>query len=610
MGAKERYFLLLLVDSIIVTFSVFAGYYILAPFFLAYTLPELAVTSIVLLISHHVFAYVFNLYHRAWEYASVRELISITQAVTASIVTTYILNILIFQTSFTRLMVITWMMHLILIGGSRLSWRVWRKYFVGKSSNGSKMIRTLIVGAGKGGSMLVKQMLETPSMGMNPIVAVDDDSTKQRMELNSGIKVEGTREDIKQLINKYDIQKVVIAIPSLSKSELKEIHKLALTDNVDVMIMPNIDDIMAGRVEVNALKKVEVEDLLGREPVELDAAGIEEQVRDKIILVTGAGGSIGSEIVRQITKFQPRKVILLGHGENSIYSILEEVSSFNNNLEYIPIIADIQDRKRMFQIFSEYKPDIVYHAAAHKHVPLMEYNPMEAVKNNIIGTKNTAEAACQYNATKFVMISTDKAVNPPNVMGATKRIAEMVVQSLNNEYKETTLVAVRFGNVLGSRGSVIPKFRKQIEAGGPITVTDERMTRYFMTIPEASRLVIQAGTLAQGGEVFVLDMGEPVKIVDLARNMIKLSGYTVEEIKIEFSGIRPGEKLYEELLNESEIHPNQVYEKIYRGKVSTKPLHDIIKNINDFMKSDNLKSDILNFVNEKNVKEISNIKTK
>ena len=596
MGAKERYFLLLLVDSIIVTFSVFAGYYILAPFFLAYTLPELAVTSIVLLISHHVFAYIFNLYHRAWEYASVRELISITQAVTASIVITYILNILIFQTSFTRLMIITWMMHLILIGGSRLSWRVWRKYFIGKSSKERKLVRTLIVGAGKGGSMLVRQMLDTPSMGMNPVVAVDDDSTKQRMELNGGVKVEGKREDIQQLIKKYDIQKVVIAIPSLSKSELKEIYNLGNTDNVEVMIMPNIDDVMAGRVEVNTLKKVEVEDLLGREPVELDTEGIEEQVRDKTILVTGAGGSIGSEIVRQITKFQPRKIVLLGHGENSIYNILEEINGFNNNIDYIPIIADIQDRTRIFEIFEKYKPNIVYHAAAHKHVPLMEYNPKEAVKNNIIGTKNTAEAACENYATKFVMISTDKAVNPPNVMGATKRVAEMIIQALNTKYNNTTLVAVRFGNVLGSRGSVIPKFKKQIELGGPITITDERMTRYFMTIPEASRLVIQAGTIAAGGEIFVLDMGEPVKIVDLAKNMIRLSGYTEEDIPIEITGIRAGEKLFEELLSEDEIYPDQAYEKIYVGKTSFINLKELEAKLTEFQNIEDSKI-IIDYVN-------------
>ncbi len=357
--------------------------------------------------------------------------------------------------------------------------------------------------------------------------------------------------------------------------------------------MPNIDDIMSGRVEVNALKKVEVEDLLGREPVQLDTEGIEEQVRDKVILITGAGGSIGSEIVRQITKFQPRKIILLGHGENSIYTILEEVTSFNNEIEYIPIIADIQDRKRMFSVFEEYKPDIVYHAAAHKHEPLMEYNPEEAVKNNIIGTKNTAEAACENGVSKFVMISTDKAVNPPNVMGATKRVAEMIIQALNHEYEETTLVAVRFGNVLGSRGSVIPKFKKQIEQGGPITITDERMTRYFMTIPEASRLVIQAGTLAEGGEVFVLDIGETVKIVDLAKNMIRLSGYSENEINIKVSGIRPGEKLYEELLNEDEVQPEEVFEKIFIGRSSRVDINKIDKLINILVDSSNIKNDLL-----------------
>lgn len=600
MGAKKRYFLLLLIDSLIVTFSVFLGYYILAPFFLEYSLTQLAITSIILLLSHHVFAYLFNLYHRAWEYASVRELISISQAVTASILTTYILNLLILQTSFTRLMIITWMMHLILIGGSRLSWRVSRRYITGNRRNSEqKLLKTLVVGAGKGGTLLVRQLIDTPSMGLNPVVAVDDDPLKQKMEMTDGVKVEGTRHDIQNLVKKYDIKKIVIAIPSLPKSELKEIHELSIGDQAEVMTMPNIDDVMTGRVEVNTLRKVEVEDLLGREPVELDTEGIEDQVVGRTVLVTGAGGSIGSEIVRQITKFNPQRVVLLGHGENSIYTILEEVNKYNNSVEYIPIIADIQDRERMFEVFEEYKPNIVYHAAAHKHVPLMEYNPREAVKNNIIGTKNTAEAACENGASKFVMVSTDKAVNPPNVMGATKRVAEMVVQSLNDEYPETTLVAVRFGNVLGSRGSVIPKFRKQIEAGGPITITDERMTRYFMTIPEASRLVIQAGTLAQGGEVFVLDMGEPVKIVDLAKNMIKLSGYSENEINIEVSGIRPGEKLFEELLDTKEIHPNQIYEKIYLGRTNTKSFDQINEYSIEILSSKLVKEKLLEFINFK-----------
>ncbi|SOC44731.1 FlaA1/EpsC-like NDP-sugar epimerase [Salinicoccus kekensis] len=592
MGARGRYILLLVIDSLIVTFSVFLGYYILAPFFLEYTWPVLVGVSITLLISHHVFAYVFNLYHRAWEYASVRELMSIAKAVTASIIVTYILTMIFFQTSFTRLMIITWMMHLLLIGGSRLSWRVARSNIVGKEEKDryKNKKRTMIVGAGRGGAMLVKQMLDTPQMDMIPIVAVDDEPAKQRMELAPRVRVEGDRNDIQRLIKKYEVEKVVIAIPSLSKSELNDIHNLSAAEGVEVMIMPNIDDVMSGSVEVNDLKKVEVEDLLGREPVELDTKGIEDQVQDKVILVTGAGGSIGSEIVRQITKFQPRKVVLVGHGENSIYTILEEVKSYKNSVEYVPIIADVQDRERIFEVFEEYKPHVVYHAAAHKHVPLMEYNPQEAVKNNIIGTKNTAEAAVEFKSEKFVLISTDKAVNPPNVMGATKRLAEMMIQALNGENQDTTLVAVRFGNVLGSRGSVIPKFRKQIEAGGPITVTDERMTRYFMTIPEASRLVIQAGTLAQGGEVFVLDMGEPIKIVDLARNMIKFSGFREDEIGIKFTGIRPGEKLYEELLGEDEIHPEQAYEKIYRGKtilIEKAEIDDLVESLlNNFDKKD------------------------
>lgn len=568
MNQNQRYILLLVIDSLIVTFSVFLGYYILAPFFLEYNIPTLSVTAVVLLISHHVFAYIFNLYHRAWEYASVRELVSIAQAVTSSILVTYLINLMLFQTSFTRLMIITWMMHLILIGGSRLAWRLNRHRIIGKSNQKSERVRTLVVGAGKGGQLLIKQMLETPVMNMVPVVAVDDSPSKKRMELAGGIRVEGNREDIQKLIKKYDIKKVIIAIPSLSKKELNDIHDLSISEGIEVMSMPNIDDVMSGSLEVSSLKKVEVEDLLGREPVELDSEEIEGQICDRTVLVTGAGGSIGSEIVRQVTKFSPRKIVLLGHGENSIYTILEEMSGLSNSIEYVPVIADVQDKNRMFKIFDIHKPDMVYHAAAHKHVPLMEANPEEAVKNNIIGTKNTAEAAVEYKTKKFVMISTDKAVNPPNVMGASKRVAEMVIQALDKESENTTLVAVRFGNVLGSRGSVIPKFKKQIEAGGPITVTDERMTRYFMTIPEASRLVIQAGTLAEGGEVFVLDMGEAVKIIDLAKNMIRLSGFKEEDIGIKFSGIRPGEKLYEELLNENEIHSEQVFEKIYRGKVT------------------------------------------
>lgn len=610
MGVKKRFLLFLVADSLIATFSVFIGYYILEPFFLEYSLPVLLVAAVILLVSHHIFAYIFNLYHRAWQFASVREMISIAQAVTCSVLTSYIIILMIFEFSFTRLMIITWMMHLILIGASRLSWRVVAYHINGNYIRTTALTKTLVVGVGKGGSVLIKQMLESPAIGMNPVVAVDDDPLKQRMEVCGGVRVEGTRDDIQRLIKKYGIQKVIIAIPSLNKNELRKINELSLHDGVEVMTMPSINGVLSGKIEVNILKKVEVEDLLGREAVELDTDGIEDQVMDRTILITGAGGSIGSELVRQIAKFHPRQILLLGNGENSIYTILEEVSSKKDNIKYIPVIADVQNRERMFEVFSKYRPEIVYHAAAHKHVPMMEYNPREAVKNNIVGTKNTAEAACRFKAKKFVMISTDKAVNPPNVMGATKRMAEMIVQALNKNCEETTLVAVRFGNVLGSRGSVIPKFKQQILAGGPVTVTDERMTRYFMTIPEASRLVIQAGTIAAGGEVFVLDMGEPMKITDLAKNMIRLSGFTEDDIEINYIGLRPGEKLYEELLSEDEIHPEQVYEKIYRGKVSETSLSDIEQHIQELLSAEenSVKEKILSFIKkDKAVKTSENV---
>lgn len=566
--ARIRFILLLLLDSVIVTCSIFVGYYILEPFFEGYSLRVLLLSSLILLLSHHLFAWLFDLYHRAWEYASVNELILIVKAVSASIlVTALIVPLITFKPPFFRLYFITWMMHLILIGGSRLSWRLYRRMFM---EDNVKKQPTLIVGAGEGGSMMINQMYRSPYMGMEPVLAVDDDPRKQKMHIAQGVKVQGTTNDIPELIKRFRIKKVIIAIPTLSQKRIQEITKIAENHGIDVLIMPNIEGVMTGEIEVQQLKRVDVEDLLGREPVELDMAAISKELTGRTIMVTGAGGSIGSEICRQVCRFEPERIVLLGHGENSIYLIHQELQNlYQSRIDIIPVIADVQDRHRIEHIIQTYEPYVIYHAAAHKHVPLMEANPREAVKNNVIGTKNVAELAKQYGVRKFVMISTDKAVNPPNVMGASKRVAEMVVQSLNDENSKTDLVAVRFGNVLGSRGSVIPLFKKQIEAGGPVTVTHPEMTRYFMTIPEASRLVLQAGALAKGGEVFVLDMGEPVKIVDLAKNLIRLSGYTIEDIGIEFTGIRPGEKLYEELLSEEEIHPEQVYEKIYRGKVRT-----------------------------------------
>ncbi|WP_436938575.1 polysaccharide biosynthesis protein [Staphylococcus xylosus] len=592
-----RFLILINIDSLIVTFSVFLGYSILEPYFQGYYIELLILSSFILLISHHIFAYVFNLYHRAWEYASVSELISVVKAVTSSIIITIIIVTLItMESPFLRLYFITWMMHLLLIGGSRLFWRVYRKYFI---DNLVERKPTLVVGAGEGGSMLIRQMLRSRDMRMQPVLAVDDDKNKQKITITERVKVQGYIKDIPELVRKFDIKKIIIAIPTLNQKRLNEINEICNIEGVELFKMPNIEDVFSGELEVNQLKKVEVEDLLGREPVELDMELISTELTNKTILVTGAGGSIGSEICRQVCKFKPKSIVLLGHGENSIYLIHQElIGLFGDRINIVPVIADVQNKNRILEIMKKYKPYAVYHAAAHKHVPLMEFNPLEAVKNNILGTKNTAVSAKEVGVRKFVMISTDKAVNPPNVMGATKRVAEMIVQSLNKETRQTSFVAVRFGNVLGSRGSVIPLFKKQIENGGPVTVTHPEMTRYFMTIPEASRLVLQAGALAQGGEVFVLDMGKPVKIVDLAKNLIRLSGKKEEEIGIEFSGIRPGEKLYEELLNKNEIHPQQVYEKIYRGKVSTNQFEDL----DDFIESlleNYSKKELLAFVNKR-----------
>ncbi|GIP62954.1 UDP-N-acetylglucosamine 4,6-dehydratase [Virgibacillus pantothenticus] len=567
MGYKSRLGLLILLDSVIVTTAIFIASWVVYPYTSVVSMDAIVISAIALLVFHHVFAYIFKLYNKVWAYASVGELIAIVQAVTFSVIGAAIVQYIANDFSlYKRALLVTWMLHIIFIGGSRFIWRILRDRYI-KDDRDHK--RTLIVGAGAAGAMIARQLRDqSQEAELCPVAFVDDDLTKQKMQLYN-IPVKGRVRDIPQIVGDMGIEYIVIAIPSLRNGQLKKIVDFCNKTNAKVQMIPKIEDLMTGKVTVSSLKNIEVEDLLGREPVELDIHAISKYVTDQTVMVTGAGGSIGSEICRQVMKFSPSKIILVGHGEFSIYSIDMELRGKYRDagIEIIPVIGDVQDRDRMFEIMEMYKPRIVYHAAAHKHVPLMEQNPHEAVKNNIIGTKNVAEAADTFGIHTFVLVSTDKAVNPTNVMGATKRIAEMVIQDLSARSK-TKFTAVRFGNVLGSRGSVIPLFRKQIADGGPVTVTDPKMTRYFMTIPEASRLVIQAGTLAKGGEIFVLDMGEPVKIVDLAKNLIKLSGYTEEEIPIEFTGIRPGEKMYEELLGEDEVHSDAVYEKIYVGKTS------------------------------------------
>jgi FlaA1/EpsC-like NDP-sugar epimerase len=582
MTYNQRVSLFIFVDSCIVILAVYFSDFLVNATVNVLTLPVI-ITSISVLLSHHLFSFKLNLYKKAWQYASIGELLIIFKVVSSSILVSGVIQQFIISRISFRLLGVTWLLHILLIGGSRFFWRVYRDSLVNKCTDTSK---TLIVGAGSAGTMIARQLLKSNESGLSPIGFIDDDIKKQGLDI-MGIPVLGGVSSIESLGEKLNIDNIIIAIPSLSKKELNRIFVECAKTSAKTQILPMIEDLVTGKVSVNQFRDVQVEDLLGREPIKLDIETISDYLTGKTVLVTGAGGSIGSEICRQVTAFNPERLILVGHGENSIYSIeMELIENFaNTNIDFITEIADVQDIDKINMIMRIYCPDVVYHAAAHKHVPLMERNPEEAVKNNIIGTMNTAKAASWNNVKTFVMISTDKAVNPTSVMGATKRLAEMFIQELDRK-SQTKFVAVRFGNVLGSRGSVIPLFKRQIEKGGPVTVTHPDMVRYFMTIPEASRLVIQAGSLAKGGEIFVLDMGDPVKIVDLAKNLIKLSGSSLDEIGIEFTGMRPGEKLFEELLKMEEVQEQQIYPKIYIGKTSELFIEDINNLIENFMHMD------------------------
>ncbi|MGE8204555.1 polysaccharide biosynthesis protein [Heyndrickxia sp. NPDC080065] len=582
MTYRQRLSLFLIVDSCFVLSAVFISRFLVTESDYIITLP-IIISSLIILFCHHIFAIKFHLYKKAWEYASVGELLIILKSVTLSILITAIVKLFIIQEVYFRMLVVTWLLNILFIGGSRFCWRIFRDSVLNKTDNKK---RTLIVGAGSAGIMVARQLKRSNDANLIPVGFIDDDKRKHSLDI-LGIPVLGGVGKIERTVKELDIDNIVIAIPSLSKKQLNTIFQECAKTNAKTKIIPMLEDLVTGKVSINQFRDVKVEDLLGREPVELNIDSISEYVTNKKVLVTGAGGSIGSEICRQISKFNPKQMILLGHGENSIYSIEMELKETYplSEIEYIPVIADIQDSKKMMTVMNRYQPDVVYHAAAHKHVPLMERNPEEAVKNNLIGTRNAAKAASWNGVKIFVMISTDKAVNPTSVMGATKRLAEMMIQHMDRE-SETKFVAVRFGNVLGSRGSVVPLFKKQIEKGGPVTVTHPDMIRYFMTIPEASRLVIQAGALAKGGEIFVLDMGEPVKIVDLAKNLIKLSGNSIEDIGIEFTGIRSGEKLFEELLKEDEVHEQQIHPKIYIGKTAELYQNEIEELIKGYVNMD------------------------
>ncbi|MDO4332377.1 MAG: nucleoside-diphosphate sugar epimerase/dehydratase [Eubacteriales bacterium] len=497
--------------------------------------------------------YFFRLYHSLWAFAGETELQNLVMAcLVASVVTGIGINF--FKVSTKAVpdsYYFTYFFFLLMcVFASRFSYRFLRSR-KHKMQNRKNSISVMIIGAGDAGNTIIKEIVSSNFSTMVIRCIIDDDRNKWGRFIQ-GIKVVGGREKIIESADLYGIDEIFLAIPSASPTQIREILEICKETNCKLRSLPGLYQLVNGEVNVSKLRDVEVEDLLGREPIRVDLDSILGYVQNKVVLVTGGGGSIGSELCRQVATHKPKQLILFDIYENSAYDIQQELKEKYPELNLVVLIGSVRNTNRINSVFEKYHPDIVYHAAAHKHVPLMEDSPNEAVKNNVFGTWKTAMAAAQNNTKKFVMISTDKAVNPTNIMGASKRICEMIVQTFNRHY-DTEFVAVRFGNVLGSNGSVIPLFKKQIAAGGPVTVTHPDIIRYFMTIPEAVSLVLQAGAYAKGGEIFVLDMGEPVKILDLAKNLIRLSGYKVDEdIKIVFTGLRPGEKLYEELLMKEE----------------------------------------------------------
>ncbi len=506
-----------------------------------------------------LFFSVFGLYRGIWRFASLPDLIRIIKSVTIGVTATMLVLFLINRLDTIPRSIPVFYLILLptILAGSRLAYR-WLKDTNSVNFDGK---RALIVGAGRAGLMLARDMINNPASGYVPVAFVDDDPRLQGRELH-GIKVVAVTEDLTNIVGQLQIELIVIAIASASSKQIQRIVERCEETGVAFRIVPPIKDLIAGKVTVSTLKPVSINDLLGRDPVELDWESIKQKLAHKTILVSGAGGSIGSELCRQVSTLNPLKLILLDHGEFNLYSIEKELTDNISGLHLAKYLGDITDRPFIEQVFSVEKPHIVFHAAAYKHVPMLENQLRQAMRNNIIGTQIMADAASRHHAETFVMVSTDKAVNPANIMGATKRAAEIYCQNLNTQTK-TNFITVRFGNVLGSAGSVIPLFEKQIQAGGPLTVTDDKMERFFMTIPEACQLIMQTTVLGQGGEIFVLDMGEPVKIMHLAKQMIKLSGKVPgEDIEIKIVGLRPGEKLYEELFHEQEKLKHTSHQKV------------------------------------------------
>ncbi|MCL6590480.1 MAG: polysaccharide biosynthesis protein [Firmicutes bacterium] len=568
--------LLMLIDAAIVWAVLYIAFFIRFEGNVEYRYYEMILKNIAIVIPVYLTVfYCFGLYHRLWRYASINELLTIPAAVSVGSV---ILSVYLYFTvpGFPRsIYILSWGLNIALIGSSRLATRIIINF---RHLPNFQVMNVLIVGAGDAGAMIAREIQQRFYNSKKIVGFIDDDKYKHGQRL-FGVKVLGGRRHIKRIVKEYEVGEIIIAIPSAGGGVIRKIVSQCKQTGCSVKIMPGIYELIDGKAAVQQLRNVELEDLLRREPVKLDLTGICAFLSGKRVLVTGAGGSIGSELCRQIAKLSPNILVLLGKGENSIYEINRELREKYPALRIEPIIADIRDYQRINNIFGRFRPQVVFHAAAHKHVPLMESQPEEAVQNNIFGTKNVAEAADWFGAEVFVQISTDKAVNPTSVMGATKRVAELVIQNISR-HSRTKFVTVRFGNVLGSRGSVIPLFKQQIAKGGPVTITHPEVIRYFMTIPEAVQLVLQAGSMAQGGEVFVLDMGEPIKILDMACELIELSGLVpYKDIKIKFTGLRPGEKLYEELLTAEEGTAATRHEKIFVANLKEYPEQKLLQEL-------------------------------
>ena len=511
-----------------------------------------------------------RLYSTLWEHASIEELLYVIGAAVASTILCYTLAVIRLDRMPRSIYIAAGLIIILLHGGLRLSYRVFRRLIKSNLFSQNK-IPVLVIGAGDAGADIIRQMQEMPGIVLSPVCIVDDDVQKRGVRVH-GVRVIGGTKDIPAIVEKYDIKQIIYAIPSSDRVAKRRILEICAATDCELKIIPTVETMLAGKSDLRQLRDVDVGDLLERSIVKLDMDAISGYLTGSTVLVTGGGGSIGSELCRQIAKFRPKKLVVFDIYENNTYELYVDLKRiYGDELDMDVVIGSVRDIPRLDEVFGQYKPDVVFHAAAHKHVPLMEGSPVEAVKNNVNGTFNTAKAADIAGVKRFVLISTDKAVNPTNIMGATKYLCELIIQYMNQTSKNTKYVAVRFGNVLGSNGSVIPLFKRQIAMGGPVTVTHKDMKRYFMTIPEAAQLVIQAGSMAKQGEIFLLDMGEPVSIDEFARTFIRLSGYEPDvDIKVVYTGLRPGEKMFEELLQEGEVQRESDFPGILVGK--THPL--------------------------------------